>query len=90
MNFESVITLVIQLVTIAGFVFALGKRDARLENLEKRAEEDRAKNNEQHKEFYATRDSVTAVTVELREFGRRLEKIETSLEEILSRLPVRQ
>jgi len=81
------LAVLIQLGTIAGFVFALGKRDARLENLEKRSEEDRDKNSEQHKDFYRTSDTVISVTAEFKDFGRRLETIEGDLKEILSRLP---
>ncbi len=86
----SIAALAVSLITIAGIAVSLGKRDARLDALEERVKEDREKNMEQHKDFYAVRDMVTGVTVEFREFGRRLEKIETSLEEILSRLPAKQ
>jgi len=73
--------------TIAGLVFALGKRDARFEALESRCKEDREKNSEQHKDFYDTRDSVTSINVTLAEFSRRMSNVEDDVKEVLRRLP---
>ena len=57
MQIEGAITLLISalgfFVAIGTFVFALGKRDSKIDVLEKRQEEDRMSNKEQHKEFYA-------------------------------------
>jgi Tfp pilus assembly protein PilO len=75
------------LVTIAAFVFALGKRDAKIDELERRQVEDRQNNKEQHKEFdkakyiaESTASSVSRVDIDLRE-------VKKDIKTILERLP---
>lgn len=93
MQIENAITLGITalgfLITIGSFVFALGKRDSKIDVLEKRQEEDRINNKEQHKEFYeckymaeATNGNVNRLDVDMRE-------IKSDIKTILSRLPAR-
>ena len=85
-----VIALLGLLGTIAGLVFALGKRDARLDVLESRAKEDREKNSDQHKEFYAMRDTVSAISARFDSIEKRLDKLEEGIMEILRLLPKRE
>jgi hypothetical protein len=90
MNWEGIGTIVALLGlagTVAGLLFSLGKRDARLEALEKAFEKEQAKNSEQHKDFYAVSDTVIAISTRFEEFGRRLGNIEDDVKEILRRMP---
>lgn len=82
-----IVGIIVELGTIAGFVFALGKRDARLESLEKAFDKEQEKNSSQHKDFYATRDTVTSISVTITELTRRIGNIEEDLKEVLRRLP---
>ena len=85
----TVIALLGLLGTIAGLVFALGKRDARLDNLESRSKEDREKNAEQHKEFYGTNAAVIALVAKVDGLTRSVEKLEEGIAEILRLMPRR-
>ena len=87
MEWLTAIPLGINFLTIIGFVFALGKRDQKLKDIEDRLKEDREKNTDQHKEFYENRNTVTKITAQFEDFGRRLEGNEGDVKEILSRLP---
>jgi hypothetical protein len=82
-----IVALLGLLGTIAGVVFALGKRDSRLDNLEERVKEDREKNSDQHKEFYSMRETVAAITPLYEAIKERLDKVEEGVMEILRRMP---
>jgi hypothetical protein len=89
MQLGDVITALGFLITISTFIFALGKRDSKIDVLEKRQEEDRSSNKEQHKEFYAckymaevTNGNVSRLDVDMRE-------IKSDIKKILSRIPAR-
>ena len=73
--------------TVAGVVFALGKRDAKLDALSERCREEWDRNSRQHAEFYTTRDTVTKIDTKFDDLARRMENIEDDVKEILSRLP---
>ena len=73
--------------TLAGVLFALGKRDAKLDALEGRCREEWERNSRQHSEFYMTRDTVTRIDTKFDDIARRMENMEDDVKEILSRLP---
>lgn len=99
MDMSLIISLGGFVVVIAGGVFAFGKRDARLEALEKnerlavleeRVKEDREAFQRKFLELYESRNEikteVTEITASLTEVCRRLEKIEPSLEGVTKAL----
>jgi hypothetical protein len=83
----SLLAIVVALGSLAGVFVGLGKRDARIDTLEKRADEDRGRNSEQHKEFYETKYEVTSIGTKLADFDRRLTKVEEGIDELLRRIP---
>jgi hypothetical protein len=74
------------LLTIAGFVFAIGKLVSRFENLEARVCEDRNKNSDQHKEFYSTVKNVEGIQVEISNLGEKIDEMKLDVREILASL----
>ena len=78
------------ILTIGGFTFALGQRDARIRVLEERLQEDRENNSDEHREFYASKERVAEMSTLMTEFSRRLNEIENGVKEILDRLPRRE
>jgi uncharacterized protein HemX len=87
-------------ITIGGIIFALGKRDARLDSLEKkqaedkealeeRMKEDREKNSAQHGEFYATGRAVIEIAADLKNVGRQVDGMQTDIRELLNRIPAK-
>jgi predicted nucleic acid-binding Zn-ribbon protein len=91
MSTAEIITIVIAalalLLTIAGFLVALGRRDARLDNLEDRMKEDRERNSDQHAEFYATARAVTGLEVEVKNLGESIKTLSADVRAALNRLP---
>lgn len=77
-------------VMVAGIVFAFGKRDAEFTALRERVKEDRDKNTDQHKEFYAAKGELNQIVALFPELDRRMSAMERVLEEIRDRLPRRE
>jgi hypothetical protein len=72
--------------TIASFSVALGKRDARLDMVEKRAEEDRQRNSEQHREFYETGRAVITIAADFRNLQALVQEVKDEVGKVLDRL----
>lgn len=77
------------LFTVGGVVFALGKRDSRLDVIEKRQEEDRQNNKEQHKEFYACKYMAESTNGNVNRLEEDMREIKGDIKKILSRIPAR-
>jgi hypothetical protein len=90
MNWEGILAItacVGLVITIIGFVFALGKLVARFEALEGRVCEDRDSNSKQHAEFYVTVRNVEGIKVELLNLAKSFDEMRVDIREILARLP---
>jgi outer membrane murein-binding lipoprotein Lpp len=80
----SVFAIVLALLTIAGMVFALGKRDAKIDQLEARAAEDRklwlARYAELDRDCRAMNSNLSSLTTLLQTINDRLVRIEDKLD----------
>lgn len=85
-----VLGILISLGTIAGVVFALGKRDSKLDNLEVRQNEDRATNKEQHQEFYKSKYLAETTDGNVSRLEGDMKEIKGDIKTILARLPERR
>ena len=83
-------TIALNLGTIAGVVFALGKRDGKLDNLEARQSEDRANNKEQHSEFYKSKYLAETLDGNVSRLEEDMKEIKVDIKKILERLPERR
>jgi hypothetical protein len=89
MGWEGIVALATGIglvLTIAGFVFALGKLVARFEGMEARVSEDREKNSKQHEDFYSTSRCVEGLTVKMENLAKSLDELRIDVREILARL----
>ena len=90
MSWEGIVAIATCLgliITIATFVFALGKLVSRFEILEGRVVEDREKNSTQHAEFYVTSKNVEGLKIELVYVRKSLDEMKLDVREILDRIP---
>ena len=90
MNWEGIVAIATccgLVITISGFLFALGKLVARFEGLEARVCEDRDKNTKQHEDFYETRTYVESLKVEIANLVKTLDEVSGDVKEILRNLP---
>ena len=87
-NIIALISLGISILAIiVSGIFLFGRLFERLNNVEKRSEEDRGKNEKQHEEFYLVKDNAIAMASEMKGLSRLIEDVKTDVKEILSRLP---
>ena len=75
------------LIIIASFLFALGKRDAKIDELERRQTEDRASNKEQHQEFYRSKYQCDQTAGDVGRLEQDVREIKADIKTILERLP---
>jgi hypothetical protein len=74
-------------VVIGGGFAAFGRISNKVENLGKELAEEKARNSEQHKEFYSVKESAIKMGEKMEGVGERLREVEIGIKEILSRLP---
>ena len=83
------ITILLFLGTIGTMIFSLGKRDSRLDVIEKRQAEDRANNKEAHKDFYASKYLAEQANGNVSRLEEDMKEMKGDIKTILSRIPPR-
>lgn len=74
--------------TFTGFAVVWGRFTEKLSILEKRMEEDRGKNQDQHETFFVVQREQAVLASEMRGIGTQLTEVKADIKEILSRLPL--
>lgn len=69
-----------------GFATVWGRFTEKLSVLEKRMEEDRGKNQDQHETFFVVQREQAVLAAEMRGIGTQLTEVKADIKEILSRL----